>query len=160
MHVFVLSQNNQTTNSGFMKKGQKRPYYGKRTKRQVIKAYFESSASMDELSEIHGVLGSNMVASWLKKSGNLGISKYSKSEIMSKSHSPIEEKNQRKKRFKLDVHLRIGELESDLETSQKKVHFYRYSMDIINDLAKELTGIDLLKKTGQELSRRSTKQES
>jgi len=78
---------------------------------------------------------------------------------MPKQHSPIEEKNQRKKRFKLDVHLRIGELESDLETSQKKVHFYRYSMDIINDLAKELTGIDLLKKTGQELSRRSMRQE-
>ena len=78
---------------------------------------------------------------------------------MTKQHSPIEEKNQRKKHFKLDVHLRIGELESDLETAQKKVHFYRYSMDIINDLAKELTGIDLLKKTGQELSRRSTKQE-
>ena len=95
----VLSQINQTTNSGFMKKGQKRPYYGKRTKRQVIKAYFESSASMDELSEIHGVLGSNTVASWLKKNGNLGISKYSKSEIMSKPHSPIEEKNQRKKTF-------------------------------------------------------------
>ena len=157
----VSSQNNQTTNSGFnMKKGQKRPYYGKRTRTQVIDEYFRSSASMDELSEIHGVLGSNTVSSWLKKYGNLGISKSSKSKIMSKSHSPIEEKNQRKKRFKLDVHLRIGELESDLETSQKKVHFYRYSMDIINDLAKELTGIDLLKKTGQELFRRSTKQES
>jgi len=143
-----------------MKKGQKRPYYGKRTKGQVIESYFKSSASMDELSEIHGVLGSNTVASWLKKNGNLGISKYSKSEIMSKSHAPIEEKNQREKRFKLDVHLRIGELESDLETTQKKVHFYRYSMDIINDLAKELLGIDILKKTGQELSNRSMRQES
>ena len=67
-----------------MKKGQKTPYYGKRTKRQVIKAYFESSASMDESSEIHGALGSNTVASWLKKYGNLGISKSSKSEIMPK----------------------------------------------------------------------------
>ena len=142
-----------------MKSGQKRPYYGKRTKREVIEGYFKSSASMDELSEIHGILGSNTVASWLKKNGNLGISKSSKSKIMPKQHSPIEEKNHRKKRFKLDVHLRIGELESDLETSQKKVHFYRYSMDIINDLAKELTGIDLLKKTGQELSRRSMRQE-
>jgi len=44
-----------------MKQGQKRPYYGKRTKRQVIEGYFKSSASMDELSKIHGVLGSNTV---------------------------------------------------------------------------------------------------
>lgn len=100
-----------------MKKGQKTPYYGKRTKRQVIKTYFESSASMDELSEIHGVLGSNTVASWLKKNENLGISKFSKLEVMNKPHSPIEEKSQRQKRFKLDVHVRIGELESDLETA-------------------------------------------
>ncbi len=143
-----------------MKKGQKRPYYGKRTKKQVIEGYFKSSASMDELSEIHGILGSNTVSSWLKKNGNLGISKFSKLEVMNKPHSPIEEKNQRQKRFKLDVHLRIGELESDLETNQKRVQFYQYSMTIINDLAKELTGIDLLKKTGRELSKRSMKQES
>jgi len=44
-----------------MQKGAKRPYYGKRTKKQVIEEYFNSSASMDELSEIHGVLGSNTV---------------------------------------------------------------------------------------------------
>ena len=75
-----------------MKKGQKRPYYGKRTRTQVIDEYFRSSASMDELSEIHGVLGSNTVASWLKKYGNLGISKSLKSEIMPKQHSPIGEK--------------------------------------------------------------------
>ena len=98
--IVVLSQKDRTTNSGFMKKGQKRPYYGKRTKRQVIETYFKSSASMDELSEIHGVLGSNTVASWLRKNGNLGISKFSKSEIMPKPHSPIEEKNQRKKRIR------------------------------------------------------------
>ncbi len=35
------------------------------------------------------------------------------------------------------------------------MQFYRYSMDIISDLAKETVGIDLLKKTGQELLRRS-----
>jgi len=36
----------------------------------------------------------------------------------------------------------IGELESDLETAHKRMQFYRCSMDIINDLAKELVGID------------------
>ncbi len=45
VQIDALSQNNQTTNSGFMKKGQKKPYYGKRTKTQIIEMYFESSAS-------------------------------------------------------------------------------------------------------------------
>lgn len=78
---------------------------------------------------------------------------------MNKPHSSTEEKNYRKKRYKTDEHLRIGELESDLAIAQQRVHFYQYSMTIINDLAKELTGIDLLKKTGQELSKRSLRQE-
>lgn len=113
-----------------MKKGQKKPYYGKRTRTQVIDEYFRSSASMDELSELHGVLGSNTVASWLKKYGNLKSSKNFNSEKMNKPHSPIEEKNKRKKRYKTDEHLRIGKLESDLQTAQQKVQFYRYAMDL------------------------------
>jgi len=129
-----------------MKKGNKKPYYGNRTKRQVIREYFASSASMDELSEIHGILGSNTIADWLKKYGDLKPSKFSNSGIMKKPHSPIEDKNHRKKRFKADVHLRISELESDLETAQRRIRFYSYSMSILNDLAKELTGTDLLKK--------------
>ena len=40
-----------------MNKGQKKPYFGKRTRKQVIEEYFRLSANMDELSEIHGVLG-------------------------------------------------------------------------------------------------------
>jgi len=142
-----------------MKKGDKRPYYGKRTKKQVIEEYFSSSASMEELSELHGVLGSNTVGNWLRKYGNLRSNKHSNSETMNKPHSSTEEKNYRKKRYKTDEHLRIGELESDLEIAQRRVQFYQYSMNIINELAKELTAIDLLKKTGQELSKRSMKQE-
>jgi len=138
----------------------KKPFYGKRTRNQVIETYFNSSASMDELSEVHGILGSNTVANWLKKYGNLRPKDTLNPEVMSKPHSPIEEKNRRKKRYKTDQHLYISELESDLETTQKRVQFYTYALDIINDLAKELTGIDLLKKTGQELSRRSVKQKS
>ena len=143
-----------------MKKGQKRPYYGKRTKRQIIQAYFESSASLDELSALHGILGSNTISDWIKKYGNLRPSKFSTSEVMPKPHSPIEEKNRRKKRVKIEAHIRISELESDLERAQKRVLFYQFSIHIINDLAKELTKIDLLKKTGQELSKRSMKQGS
>lgn len=38
---------------------------------------------MDELSKNHGVLWSNTVLNWLKKNGDLGISKYSNSKFMS-----------------------------------------------------------------------------
>lgn len=143
-----------------MKKGVKRPYYGKRTKKEVIRTYFETSASMDELSELYGILGSNTVADWLRKNGNLRSSKFSEIEIMNKPHSPIEEKEYRKKRYKSDEQLRLGELESDLDRAQQRVRFYQYSLSIINDLAKELTGVDLLKKTGQELSKQSMKRKS
>ena len=143
-----------------MLKGQKRPYYGKRTKQQVIDEYFRSSASMDELSELHGILGSNTVADWLRKYGNLRSTNFQNAEVMNKGHSPIDDKIKRKKRYQSELQLRIGALESDLEMAQKKVRFYSYALSILNDLAKELTGVDLLKKTGQALSRRSTKQGS
>ena len=143
-----------------MKKGQKTPYYGNRTKQQIIKAYFTSSSSMDELSSLYGVLGSNTVGSWLRKYRHLRPPKALNAEIMDKPHSPIEEKNQRKKKYKTNEQLYISQLEADLERAQQRVQFYTHALHIINDLAKELTGIDLLKKTGQELSRRSTKQES
>ena len=109
---------------------------------------------MDELAKLHGILGSNTIADWVKKYGNLGNQK---SISMRKPPSPIEQKTHRKKRFKLDVHLRIGELESDLQTAQQKVQFYRYAMDLLNEAAKEALGFDLLKKTGDELLRRSRK---
>ena len=109
---------------------------------------------MDELAKLHGILGSNTIADWVKKYGNLGNQNSIK---MKKSSSPIEEKEQRKKRFKLDVHLRIGELESDLKTSQQKVQFYRYALELLNEAAKEALGFDLLKKTGDELLSRAAK---
>jgi len=153
-----LSQKDRTTNSGqFMKKGTKKPYYGNRTKRQIIDEYMCSSASLDELSELHGILGSNTLADWVKNS------RYSPKHIedikYSKSPSPTTEKQRRKKRFKMDVHLRIEELEEDLETAKNKVQFYQTAMDFINNLAKEMIGIDLLKKTGQALSKRSMSKE-
>lgn len=48
-----------------MKKGQKTPDMVNVPRH---KTYFESSASMDELSEIHGVLGSNTLPYRAKKS--------------------------------------------------------------------------------------------
>ena len=141
-----------------MKKGAKKPYYGKQTKRQIIIEYLTSSASMSELSELYGVLGSNTVAGWIKKSGDLNSSINPNFVPMNKPHASKKDKQRRKKRFKTDAHFRIEELEEDLETAHKKVEFYQFSMNILNDLAKELTGVDLLKKTGQELFKRSMKQ--
>jgi transposase-like protein len=48
----------------------KKPYYGLRTKKRVIDEYFYTSASLNELSEIHGILGSNTVSDWLRKYSN------------------------------------------------------------------------------------------
>ena len=67
-----------------MKKGQKKPYCGNRTKQQVIKAYFTSSASIDERPP---------------KAFNV--------DIMNKPHSPIEERNQREKKYKTSEQLYI-----------------------------------------------------
>jgi len=89
-----------------MKKNQKTPYYGKRTKRQIISEYLTSSASMSELSELHGVLGSNILANWIKKDRNLPPNSVNNR----KPPSPTIDKNRRKKRFKMDVHFRIEEL--------------------------------------------------
>ena len=53
------------------KSKKKKPFYGIRTKRRVIGEYFYTSTSMNELSEIHGIFGSNTVSDWLRKYGNL-----------------------------------------------------------------------------------------
>jgi len=48
----------------------KKPYYGKKTKKQIVEEYLTTSASMDELAKLHGILGSNTIADWIKKYGN------------------------------------------------------------------------------------------
>ncbi len=75
-----------------------------------------------------------------QKNGNLRPRNFSNIEVMNKPHSPTDEKEYRKKRYKSDEQMRLGELEFDLDTTQQRVHFYQYSLSIINDLAKELTG--------------------
>lgn len=67
----------------------KKPFYSERTKKRIVKEFLTSSASMDELAKLHGVLGSNTIADWVKKYGNLGKQN---SINLKKSHSPIEEK--------------------------------------------------------------------
>lgn len=143
----------------FMSKA-KKPFYGLRTKEQVVREYLGSSASMSELSELYGILGSNTVADWLRKYGNLSPSKLSNPPIMSKPHAPAEDKQKRRRRYKADEQLRVGELESDLEAARQKVRFYCVALDLLNEAGKELTGVDLLKKIGSELSRKTQGQGS
>lgn len=50
----------------------KKPFYGERTKKRIVKEYLSSSATMDELAKLHGILGSNTITDWVKKYGNLG----------------------------------------------------------------------------------------
>lgn len=115
---------------------------------------------MSELSELYGVLGSNTVADWLRKYGNLSPSKLSNPPIMSKPHAPAEDKQKRRRRYKTGEQLRVGELESDLEVARQRVRFYSVALDLLNEAGKELTGIDLLKKIGSELSRKAQQQGS
>ena len=49
----------------------KKPYYGKKTKRKVVEEYLKTSASMNELARLHGILGSNTASDWIRKYGNL-----------------------------------------------------------------------------------------
>ena len=78
---------------------------------------------------------------------------------MTKPHTTEENKKNRKKRHKTNEQFYLGELETDLKTAQQRVRFYSLTVDMINELAMELTGVDLLKKTGHELSKRSQRQE-
>ena len=66
-----MTKNNYSKNSDDSEKKKSRSkrvksFYGMHTKRQVIDEYYRSSASMKELSEIYGILGSNTVSDWLK----------------------------------------------------------------------------------------------
>ena len=139
-------------------KNTSKPFYGKSTKKKIVEDYLNTSASMNELAKLHGILGSNTVADWIKKYGNLGTKP--KSIEMKKPPSPIEEKNKRSKRYKTDQHLHICGLESDLATARERLQFYSYSMSILNEIAIEAFGVDLLKKIGDQLSSRSKQQKS
>ena len=38
-------------------KNTSKPFYGKRTKKKIVEEYLNTSASMDELAKLHGILG-------------------------------------------------------------------------------------------------------
>jgi transposase-like protein len=139
------------------KKKQAKPYYGEKTKKKIIEEYFRSSATMRELAELHGILGSNTIGDWVKKYGNL---KPKNSPIMRKDTHDQDAKNNRQKRQRNYEQHQISRLECDLDRAKKRVQFYSIALNLINDLAIEAHGTDLLKKTGDELSRRQISQKS
>jgi len=109
-------------------KNKKKPFYGKKTKKKIVEEYLNTSASMDELARLHGILGSNTVGDWIRKYGNLSTKNSNKSSNMKKSPSPIEEKTKRSKRYKTDQHLYICDLESDLAIAKERLQFYSFSI--------------------------------
>ena len=44
----------------------KKPYYGKGTKEKVLLDFKYRPSSLAELSRLHGIMGSNTVADWIK----------------------------------------------------------------------------------------------
>lgn len=110
----------------------KKAFYGIRTKKRVIEDYFSSSASMKELSEIHGIMGSNTVSNWLRKYGNLRPSKFSNTPIMSKPHASEFDKTNRKNRYKTALQINLSELEIDPQTAQQRLRFYSTAYNCSN----------------------------
>jgi hypothetical protein len=114
---------------------------------------------MNELVRLHGIIGSNTIGDWLRKYGNLNsenIHKKMKSinDIPDDTRKEMASKHRKKEQF------RISELEMDLDDSRRKLQFYKCALDIINELALEMSGIDRLKKTGEQLSTRQKNQKS
>lgn len=106
----------------------KKPFYGEKTKKKIVEEYLNTSATMDELAKLHGILGSNTVADWIRKYGNLSTKNSNKSINMKKLPSSTEEKSKRSKRYKSNEHLYICSLESDLATTKERLQFYMYKM--------------------------------
>ena len=131
----------------------KKPYYGKGTKEKVLLDFKYRPSSLAELSRLHGIMGSNTVADWIKKYGNLHKIDLEK---MKQPPSPLsaKEKNEREKRQRTYEQHRISELEIDLDEAKLRVQFYACAIAVCS----EATGIDLLKKIGELLSEQSAKE--
>jgi len=120
-----------------------RVFYGRDTKQRVIYDYKRSSASAAELARLYGIMGSNTVADWLEKYGNLP-EKMEKPTLANDS----EVKQSRTRRQRSMEQLRIADLEQQLAAAQLKARFYACALRVCS----EATGIDLEKKTGERLS--------
>lgn len=140
----------------------KKPYYGKKTKARLVEDYFKEAITMTELSELHGLLGSNTAADWIRKYGHLykpKVQSTMNTNIDTKL-SKADKKKKRKKRQRSYEQNQISDLEQLLDMTKTRLSFYRCALEVINELALELTQIDLLKKTGRELSIRRAKKKS
>ena len=121
---------------------------------------------MNELAEIHGILGSNTISTWIKKNKELNrnlkpknTSDSMKKKTTSKAEK-LKEKQRKTKRQRSYEQMHISCLEQDLDKARQRVLFYGRALNIINEIALELTGLDLLKKTGEQLSTRRAKKKS
>ena len=74
----------------------KKPYYGKGTKEKVLLDFKYRPSSLAELPRLHGIIGSNVVAGWIKKYGNLHKIDPEKMKHPPSLLSPKEKKNKRK----------------------------------------------------------------
>jgi len=139
---------------------QKDFFYGKKTKKKVIEDYFNSSASMNELAKIHGILGSNTVSDWIRKYGHLNKKNVQKPMEENSKSEKSKAKSKRQKRQRSYEQLQISSLEIDIDETRQKLEFYKCALSVINELAQEVTGTDFLKKTGEQLSIRRAKRKS
>jgi transposase-like protein len=123
----------------------KKYYYNERTKKKIVAEYLDGSVSMNKRARLYGIMGSNTIGDWLRKYGNFNsenIRKKMKStnDIQDDTRKEMARKHRKKEQF------RISELEMDLDDSRRKLQFYKCALDIINELALEMSGIDRLKK--------------
>ncbi len=133
-----------------MEKNQKRPYYGRGTKREVVLQYQQESASAAALSEHFGIGGSNTVCRWAKEAGHSTRQPSPDLPMPPNKEVAVEKKNRREKRQRRYEQLRISELEAQLEEARQRVQLYALALEVISEEA----GEDLLKKNGSTLSER------
>ncbi len=133
----------------------KKPYYSKRTKKEVVFDYENGRATAKELARLYGILGSNTVNDWVKKYGKLDAKNLMKrpkpNPDVSKGNS--KEKNNRRQRNYEQI--QISDLEFELNEARLKIRLYACALQV----ASEATGIDLLKKTGELLQQERMKNE-
>ena len=114
---------------------------------------------MNELAVLYGIMGSNTIGDWLRKYGNLSAKNIRKRMKDTNDISDDFRKEKMRKHRKREQ-IRISELEMNLDDSRRKLQFYKCALDVINELALEMSGIDLFKKTGEQLFIRQKNQKS
>lgn len=136
-------------------KKRKKPYYSPGAKREVVRQH-ERGVSAKELSELHGILGSNTIGDWQKKYGTSAVQNPPypmESAALEAINGEAKEKRRlRQRRYEQD---RISELEYELEQARLRVRLYACAIEV----ASEEMGVDLLKKIGSQLSAGHTRKD-